>query len=413
MEHGILYHTAHPYSVKSLVPATTFILHGDRSGSTDSATVSILVVFQHSRLIFAGTWNALNLGSDLTDDNLYGALDELAQNDISITNLIIDDGWQAVTKGPVRGWKTFEANKDAFADGLKAIVSKLRKSFPDIDHIAVWHAMHGYWGGISPDGQIAQTYKTIEVHCGSPYNQKLHIVDKEDVDRFYNDFYKFLADSGIDSVKTDVQHILDCIIDTEPRRDLITSYLDAWTLASLRQFNFRTISCMSQFPQGIFHSHMHQSRPTLIVRNSDEFFPNKAASHAWHIWANAHNSLFARYMNVLPDWDMFQTKHEYGGFHAAARCVSGGPIYITDVPGEHDLNVIRAMTAVTIRGKTVILRPSVIGRSVTHYVGFDTAQLCKVGSYHGKFPLTLLFFLLFFWLFCLLFFLLSFILLYV
>lgn len=39
-----------------------------------------------------------------------------------------------------------------------------------------------------------------------------------------------------------------------------------------------------------------------------------------------------QHLNVIPDWDMFQTVHEYSGFHAAARCVSGGPIYIVCSP---------------------------------------------------------------------------------
>jgi len=63
---------------------------------------------------------------------------------------------------------------------------------------------------------------------------------------------------------------------------------------------------------------------------------------------------------------MFQTVHDYSGFHAAARCVSGGPIYVTDVPGQHDLDLIGQMTGPTPLGKTVIFRPSVIGRALDH-----------------------------------------------
>ena len=108
-----------------------------------------------------------------------------------------------------------------------------------------------------------------------------------------------------------------------------------------------------------------------------------SASHPWHIWTNAHNTLFTQHLNILPDWDMFQTVHEYSGFHAAARCVSGGPIYITDVPGQHDIELIKQMTGLTPRGKTVIFRPSVLGKSIDQYVGYDDNSLLKVGAYHG------------------------------
>ena len=83
---------------------------------------------------------------------------------------------------------------------------------------------------------------------------------------------------------------------------------------------------------------------------------------------------------------MFQTSHPYSSFHAAGRCISGGPIYFTDEPGEHNLDLIAAMTARTSRGKTIILRPPVIGKTVEMYTGYEEERLLKVGTYasHGK-----------------------------
>lgn len=80
---------------------------------------------------------------------------------------------------------------------------------------------------------------------------------------------------------------------------------------------------------------------------------------------------------------MFQTVHDYSGIHAAARCVSGGPIYITDVPGQHNINLINQMTGITPRGRTVIFRPNVLGRSIDQYVDYHDEALLKVGCYHG------------------------------
>ena len=83
---------------------------------------------------------------------------------------------------------------------------------------------------------------------------------------------------------------------------------------------------------------------------------------------------------------MFQTSHPYSSFHAAGRCISGGPIYFTDEPGEHDLELITAMTARTTHGKTIILRPPVIGKTVEMYTGYEEERLLKVGTYasHGR-----------------------------
>lgn len=121
----------------------------------------------------------------------------------------------------------------------------------------------------------------------------------------------------------------------------------------------------------------------MMVRNSDDFFPGIPSSHPWHIFVNAHNSLLTSHLNILPDWDMFQTSHPYSSFHAAGRCVSGGPIYITDEPGQHNLDLIAQMTARTIQGKTIILRPSVIGKTVGIYTAYEEERLLKVGTFTG------------------------------
>jgi len=177
--------------------------------------------------------------------------------------------------------------------------------------------------------------------------------------------------------------MLDLFESAEDRSDLISAYQDAWTLSTLRHFSIKAISCMSQIPQILFHSQLPQNRPPILIRNSDDFFPEIPTSHPWHVFTNAHNSLFTQHLNLIPDWDMFQTVHDYSGFHAAARCVSGGPIYITDVPGQHDLDLINQMTGPTPRGKTIIFRPSIVGKSLDQYNGYDDDHILPIGTYHG------------------------------
>ena len=209
------------------------------------------------------------------------------------------------------------------------------------------------------------------------------VVAEEDVGRFYRDFYEFLSSAGIDSVKTDAQFFIDELHDASDRRQLTRAYQDAWSISHLRSFSGKAISCMSQSPQIIFHSQLPTNKPRILLRNSDDFFPEVPASHPWHIFCNAHNAIFNQYLNALPDWDMFQTSHEWAAFHAAARCVSGGPIYITDVPGKHDVDLITQMTGNTPRGDTVILRPHTLGKSTVAYNSYDDAVLLKIATYVG------------------------------
>lgn len=88
------------------------------------------------------------------------------------------------------------------------------------------------------------------------------------------------------------------------------------------------------------------------------------------------------HLNVLPDWDMFQTDHLWSSFHGAARCLSGGPVYITDIPGKHDVSLIQQMTATTTDGRSIILRPEQIGRTSEIYVAHAEARLLRVETNH-------------------------------
>jgi len=135
---------------------------------------------------------------------------------------------------------------------------------------------------------------------------------------------------------------------------------------------------MSQTPQIIFHSQFLTVLPKLTVRNSEDFFPDEPASHPWHIFCNAHTNVLTHDLNVLPDCNMFQTNRQYSAFHAAARCISGGPIYFTDKPGEHDINLIKQTTARN-KKKTIILRPKV-AKTTYLYASNEEKRLLRIGT---------------------------------
>lgn len=81
---------------------------------------------------------------------------------------------------------------------------------------------------------------------------------------------------------------------------------------------------------------------TAVARASDDFYPRDPSSTTPHIAASAYNSLFLSPL-VVPDWDMFQSKHPGADLHAAARAVSGGPVYVSDRPGNHNFDVLKQL----------------------------------------------------------------------
>lgn len=379
-----------PKSIRAeSVDSDTVLVNHSKNASEDAVPAPQWLESWYDSLAYC-TWNSL--GQDLNAEKIMQGLDSLAKNQINISTLIIDDNWQSLdgTQGETnqfqRGWKAFEANPLGFPEGLKAAVSKIRETHPAIHDVAVWHALMGYWGGISRDGEIAKTYETVEVtfRQGTPMAGRKLAIHPDDIHRLYDDFYRFLSNAGVSAVKTDVQFALDLLADTADRRSFTNTYQSAWTQAHLRHLAGKAISCMSMIPQILYHSFLPTTTPRIMLRNSDDFFPDVPTSHAWHVFTNAHNALFVQHLNVLPDWDMFQTDHPYSGFHAAARCLSGGPIYITDTPGEHDVGLIHQMTALNPRGQTVILRPSCVGKTMGVYDKYDEKGVLKIGAYDGK-----------------------------
>ena len=336
------------------------------------------------------TWNSL--GQDLNQEKILNALDSFASIDVHFSTVIIDDNWQSLTgtQGETnqfdRGWTAFEAHSHGFPRGLRAATAAIREQHPSVTDIAVWHALMGYWGCVAPDGEIAREYRTrvVTLKDSFPGKAKKTVVDPEDIHRMYQDFYSFLSNAGVTGVKTDVQFALDELATTTDRRELTNPYISAWTQAHLSHLSGKAISCMSNIPQIIYHSFLPTDTPRIMLRNSDDFFPDVETSHPWHVFCNAHNALFVQHLNVLPDWDMFQTSHPWSGFHAASRCLSGGPIYITDYPDKHDIGLIHQMSAQNPRGQTVILRPSNIGKTIGVYDRYEERGVLKIGVYDGK-----------------------------
>ena len=91
---------------------------------------------------------------------------------------------------------------------------------------------------------------------------------------------------------------------------------------------------MSNSTNAVYHL-----RSANVWRSSQDFFPEQPLTHGPHVFDNALNSLWVQTFAV-PDWDMFQTTHSAAHFHAAARAISGGPVYVSDKPEGHDFELL-------------------------------------------------------------------------
>lgn len=268
--------------------------------------------------------------------------------------VILDDGWQSVEcVDDDRGkhqLSSFEPN-EKFNHNLSETIRSAKEEY-GVKLFMVWHAVMGYWGGVYPNSPSmsgfdvklkTQSYSKIMKEINPKVSEALSfpygIVNPAKAFEFYNSYHRYLRTQGVDGVKVDVQSSLEGLgYGDGGRVTTIKAFRQGLEASVNTNFDGNLINCMS-----CANDHILNTLSTNVMRSSDDFFPDIPESHGVHIYRNAFNSIFMGEF-VLCDWDMFQTKHKFGGFHAASRAISGSPIYVSDKVDEHDFEIIDKLT---------------------------------------------------------------------
>ena len=277
------------------------------------------------------------------------------------------------TPGQVPG----AAGKDIISRHSLASLIKEAKDSHHVKHLLVWHTLSGYWAGVKPGPQADFDPYGAEiifpsipnaVHRASvadalraePFSTDgVGVVLPDKAGAFFDDYHATLRAMGVDGVKVDAQSVLALLQGPTAARGggwgLVQAFHAALQNSLERNFgaaDYPVIHCMCHsqdtmlsiaalYPDEDDDPEARQLRP--VVRGSDDFWPADPASHGPHLYANAVNSLLFSHVG-LHDWDMFQTAlGRTSVMHAAARAVSGGPVYISDQPDKHDSALLRRM----------------------------------------------------------------------
>ena len=267
--------------------------------------------------------------------------------------LILDDGWQTTADQHLsRGrWKLSSlAANEKFAPALKETVDAAKAL--GVEKFYVWHAILGYWGGIDPASVEMAKYRpcfskavhTRQIREVNPARWESEhfdfgMIDAEKAGAFYDDYHGYLKAQGVDGVKVDVQSSIEAHAQGRGGRVKLTKAVrEGMENAVQKHFGGGLINCMSNANDMVYHC-----KDSNLMRSSNDFFPDEPLSHSEHIYRNAVNSIWLSQFTWC-DWDMFQTSHAYGTYHAVARAISGGPVYVSDRVEEHDFALIRALT---------------------------------------------------------------------
>ena len=307
------------------------------------------------------TWDSFTPYRNVSAVGLRDGIKAFAKAGLVPPLVILDDGWQDTDPvlpdwgGRLQGPGTQPAR---FPDGLAPVVADARAR--GVELFGVWHTLEGYWEGPVAGTSWANSYGVVNSPNGSAGKgggpaMPCGAIPPDQIARFFQDYHRRLAEAGVDLVKVDNQGSLPRHLGgIAPPITSARTYQEALQSSVALHLDGNLLTCMGMAGEVFFNLKLG-----TVVRNSTDYGPHDASSHEPHLVKNAYNALWSGAF-AIPDWDCFWSGHALGAWHAAARALSGGPVYVSDVPGGFDQAVIQRL--VTAHGR--VLRPDRPARPV-------------------------------------------------
>ncbi|RWW56546.1 hypothetical protein BHE74_00036729, partial [Ensete ventricosum] len=288
------------------------------------------------------TWDAFYL--KVHPEGVWEGVKGLAEGGCPPGLVLIDDGWQSISHDDdptdeegmnrtsageqmpcrlirfqenykFRNYKS-KRNDSASGTGMGAFVRDLKAAFGSVEHVYVWHALCGYWGGLRPRTPGLPPAEVVKPRLSPGLQMTMEdlAVDKivnNGVGLLAKAYYQGLTDSvkkhfGGNGVIASMEHCNDFM------------FLGTHSICLGRVGDDFWCTDPSGDPNGTFWL------------------------QGCHMVHCAYNSLWMGNF-IHPDWDMFQSTHPCAAFHAASRAISGGPIYVSDSVGHHDFDLLKRM----------------------------------------------------------------------
>ncbi|MQM10365.1 hypothetical protein Taro_043258 [Colocasia esculenta] len=333
------------------------------------------------------TWDAFYL--KVQPDGVWEGVKGLVEGGCPPGLVLIDDGWQSICHDeddPASGqegmnrtsageqmpcrlirfqenykFRDYKSPVDGESSGMGAFTRDLKAAFKSVEHVYVWHALCGYWGGLRPGTPGLPESKVVapkltpglqttmeDLAVDKIVNNGVGLVPPEKVGEMYEGLHGHLASVGINGVKVDVIQLLEMLCEEYGGRvELAKAYYKALSDSVKRHFNGNgVIASMEHCNDFMFLG----TESICLGRVGDDFWCTDPSGDPngtfWlqgcHMVHCSYNSLWMGNF-IHPDWDMFQSTHACAQFHAASRAISGGPIYISDSVGQHDFRLLKSL----------------------------------------------------------------------
>jgi hypothetical protein len=294
------------------------------------------------------SWNTYY--QEVSEEKVIGSVRSLREHRIPFGFVLVDDGWLSVRDNRLAG---FDADPRKFPHGMSNLARVLRDEY-HVPHVGVWHTFEGYWDGVDASAGFAPPQELFKGVGGKSLPDPREGRGEE----FYAEWYSRLKSWGYDFVKVDGQsNIIKFTTGLMPLFDSGRGEQQNFQEAAASHFGdaaggrdksaglkaagpagLNVINCMEMTLE-----HAFNWRLSNVARNSDDYLPDSPQNAKEHVFQNAYNAYWTANF-AYPDWDMFQSHDPSAEFHAAARAVSGGPVYFTDEPGKEHPEILRRLT---------------------------------------------------------------------
>ncbi len=319
------------------------------------------------------SWNAL-LTDDLSHENIVRIIGGLLKKGLRLGWAVIDDGWQDEVKRegwPRRILRRLSAN-ERFPEGLKGVVGSLKKL--GIDLVGLWHTINVHWSGFEKTLARELSVKSYFSRFNESYVPPPTLNEALE---FYEKFYSWLKDNGVDFVKVDNQWVIHILYDGDHTVGEASKNVELALQVAVYAKGLDLLNCMSMAPENYSNFLLSNA-----MRVSMDYIPFWKADAKLHTIFSFYNALLFGHI-AYPDYDMFMSYDPYAKVHAVARVFSGGPIYITDrEPEKTDMDLLKRF--VLSDGRLIrVDEPALPSKDVLFKDPYNEPILLKVASKAG------------------------------
>ncbi|MBC8151737.1 MAG: alpha-galactosidase [Bacteroidetes bacterium] len=313
------------------------------------------------------TWNASGNGTKLSEAHVLAGVKTFTDHRFPLGWVLLDDGWFTHRNQQLQSMRP---DSGKFPNGFKPLINQLKSRY-GVKYAGVWHALDGYWNGIDPASALGQHYRGqlfSWVQRQSPVGtdatlKTYHFIrpDSDSLATFFDTWHRYLKGEGFDFIKLDNQLVTERMaVNTYPIMNLSEAIHRAIYRSVDRHFGGAAINCMNMTADAYLN---FGNSP--VARAVEDYFPaSKGKTYnleegnaAAHVLQAVYNALYFAQM-VIPDFDMFESHHPDAVFHALARTLNNGPIYLTDTPGRQNFDLLNRITFAdgkSIRATTPLL----------------------------------------------------------